>query len=163
MSRSANKAYALSAFDPGERTGVVLVHVGDLFDPRDADPQTFWIVDQDVLSIRDLARRLPQIVRASTIVAYETWRLYKTHALALIGNDMQPSQAVGMIRYEAWRQKKRLSSNGALVKEPSFTTMPAWLVEHMHKSSEQHDQDAIMHAWFVASQKFYDKLRLEEA
>lgn len=163
MSRSPNRQYHLAAFDPGERTGYVMVHVSAEYDPRTAEPGTFWIIDQDVLNIRQLARELPRIVRLANLVAYETWRLYKTHALALIGNDMQPSQAVGMIRYEAWRQKKRISSNGALIKEPSFQTMPGWLVEHMHKSSEQHDQDAIMHAWFVASQKFYNKLRLEEA
>jgi hypothetical protein len=162
VSRSASKDYALVAFDPGERTGFCLVHVNRAFDPRDPTPETFWITDQGVLALRELAARLPQLVRAANLVAYETWRLYKTHALALIGNDMQPSQAVGMIRYEAWRQATPLSSNGANVKVPACQTMPGWLQQHMAGSSEQHDQDAIMHAWFVASQKYYRKLRLEE-
>lgn len=163
MSRSASKQYGLVAFDPGERTGYVAVRVAAEFDPREATPETFWITDQDVLPIRALAGNLPRLVRAADLVAYETWRLYKTHALVLIGNDMQPSQVVGMIRYEAWRQHTKLASNGANVKDPAVQTMPGWLQEHMAKSSEQHDQDAIMHAWFVASQKFYNKLRLEDA
>jgi hypothetical protein len=149
------KPYTLFAADPGERTGVVVVAVAADFNPQAATPDGFAIVDQDVWPVRAVGTNLASWMRPCDVVAYETWRLYKTHALAMIGNDMQPSQVVGMIRYEAWRQNKKLVSNGALVKNPALKTMPGWLKTHMEKSSEQHDQDAIMHAWYVATNRFY--------
>lgn len=155
MAPRKRKPYTLFAADPGERTGVVLVRVGLDFDPKAADPGNFAICDQDVWTVRQVASFLPSWIKAADLVAYETWRLYKTHAMLMIGNDMQPSQVVGMIRYEAWQQGKKIVSNGARVKVPAFATMPDWLREHMKKSSEQHDQDAIMHAWYVACNQYW--------
>lgn len=149
------KPYVLFAADPGESTGVVLVQVASTFDPRDAKPHTFGIVDQDVWSVRQVAAFLKPWIMQADLVAYEEWRLYKTHALHMIGNDMQPSQVVGMIRYVAWECRRKIVSNGARIKVPAVETMPEWLREHMAKSSQQHDQDAIMHAWFVASTRYY--------
>ena len=124
----------------------------------DFDPNTgrgFRIIEQGVLTVREVGRQLRTILEPADIVTYETWRLYETHALAMIGNDMQPSQVVGMIRYEAWAQNKKVVSNGADIKGPAVRTMPQWLLDHMDQSSEQHDQDAIMHAWYVAWRQHY--------
>lgn len=156
------RAYHLAAFDPGERTGFVAVRVAQEFDARTATPSTFWILDQDVLTVRDMPKRLPAIVRLADVVAYETWRLYEKNAQEMIGNDMQPSQVVGMIRYEAWKQKKTLASAGARIKANSVRSMPGWLREHMAKSSEQHDQDAIMHAWATAWKRWQGQELREE-
>lgn len=155
----ASRAYHLFAADPGERTGVVLVRVGARFKPDTATPSTFKIVDQDVWTVRQVGTFLASWLARADLVAYETWRLYKDYAQIMVGNDMQPSQVVGMIRYEAWKQRKKLTSNGAYVKAVSVATMPGWLREHMALSSEQHDQDAIMHAWYVATKRYYNQNR----
>jgi hypothetical protein len=105
--------------------------------------------------VRQVASYLKSWIEQADLVAYEDWRLYRTHALHMIGNDMQPSQVVGMIRYVAWECGRKIVSNGARVKVPAVETMPEWLRAHMAKSSQQHDQDAIMHAWYVASTRYY--------
>lgn len=155
MARAKPKPYTLFAADPGESTGVVLVRVDPDFVPLAAVPETFTILDQDVWSVRQVAQFLPSWIKAANTVAYEEWRLYESYKDVMVGNDMQPSQVVGMIRYEAWQQKKPIVSHGAHVKKVSVSTMPDWLREHMAKSSQQHDQDAIMHAWYVAINRYY--------
>lgn len=159
MAARKPKAYRLFAADPGESTGVVLVRVEPEFVPLQATPETFCIEDQDVWSVRQVASFLPSWIKQADLVAYEEWRLYRDYAMLMVGNDMQPSQVVGMIRYEAWQQKKKIVSNGAAVKKPAERTMPTWLRKHMAKSSQQHDQDAIMHAWFVASKIYYGRAK----
>lgn len=147
------KSKTIVAFDPGERTGFVTVKVAETFDPKTG--KGFEILDQGVLTVRQIFKQLPALIQAADVVTYETWRLYETHAMSMIGNDMQPSQVIGAIRYEALHQNKQIVSHGADIKGVAFRTMPKWLVEHMHGSSEQHDQDAIMHAWYVAWRKHY--------
>jgi len=148
-----SKGRTIAAFDPGERTGYVLVVVDETFDPTTGDG--FTIIEQGVLTVHQIFKQLRAILVPADVVEYETWRLYETHALAMIGNDMQPSQVIGAIRYEAILQKKKIISHGADIKGIAFRTMPVWLREHMHQSSEQHDQDAILHAWYLAWRKHY--------
>jgi hypothetical protein len=33
--------------------------------------------------------------------------------------------------------------------------MPQWLIDHMRKSTEQHDQDAILHLWYYVWREHY--------
>jgi hypothetical protein len=41
-----------------------------------------------------------------------------------------------------------------------MATMPdRGCVKHMDKSTEQHDKDAIMHAWYYAWRRYYAKAR----
>lgn len=148
--------YRLIAFDPGERTGCVTVQVGSSFKPA-ARQRDFQIIHQHVYTVRELAHYLRDLVGDAERVVYETWRLYADYAMSFIGNDMQPSQVVGMIRYETWRQGKRLYAQGASVKRPAAATMPEWLVAHMDLSSEQHDKDAIMHAWYHAITRYHQQ------
>jgi hypothetical protein len=152
--------YRLAAFDPGERTGYVVVRVSGQFkatDPATHTPEHFAIEEQGVLPISGIFTDLKRIVKDVNRVSYETWRLYATHAQEMVGNDMQPSQVVGMIRYEARKQRRKLKSYGAETKKVSTQLMPDWLREHMAKSSEQHDQDAIMHAWYYAFKNSWDR------
>ena len=135
------------AFDPGERTGWAVAR----FDPDDLD--SFEILDQGVWTVVECMDGLGQLLERADVVVYETWRLYETHALAMIGNDMQPSQVVGMIRYEARQQDKTTRSQGANIKSMALSTTPPWVVKHMALSSEKHDQDAILHAWHYAFAK----------
>ena len=144
----------LAAFDPGERTGFVVVKVGTTFDPKDG--RDFAIDEQGVLTVREFAADLSRIVARVQRVAYERWALYPQMAEAMIGNDMQPSQVVGMIRYEAWKQQKKIASLGAREKKIAEATLPEWLREHKAKSSEEHDKDAIDLAW-VECWKYYQR------
>lgn len=143
------------AFDPGERTGYA---VGSL-DVDEFDPKTgagFAVEEQGVLTVREMGRQLRDLVRDCDVVVYETWRLYQDKALALVGNDMQPSQVIGMIRFVAWEQGTKIRNNGADIKAIANKTMPDWLRKHMAKSTEQHDQDAIMHLWYYCWRRHYD-------
>lgn len=150
---ASQKGTRVAAFDPGERTGFVVVLVEASFDPTTTNG--FSIEQQGVLTVRQVGHQLREILEPVDLVTYETWRLYKTHAELMIGNDMQPSQVVGMIRYEAWLQGKKVVSNGADIKGLAVQTMPNTLREYMDLSSEQHDKDAIMHAWYVAWRHHY--------
>lgn len=145
-----SKGYRLVAFDPGERTGYCSVKVSPGFVSLKATPKTFEIVDQNVLDVKQIMRALDTLIDPVDVVEYETWRLYREYKDVMVGNDMQPSQVVGMIRYEATKQGKKIVSNGADIKRIALGTMPTWLKAHMDLSSEQHDKDAIMHAWYVA-------------
>lgn len=147
------KAYNLLAFDPGERTGWVKCQVTPDFDPKTG--AGFAVLDQGVLTVRQVGLMLHALVKDADVVVYETWRLYQTHAQQMIGNDMQPSQVVGMIRYEAWNQNRKIRNNGADIKGVAYKTMPQWLKDHMDLSTEQHDKDAIMHAWYYAWRQHY--------
>jgi hypothetical protein len=147
------KGVRVAAFDPGERTGYVVVLVEASFDAKTGDG--FVVEQQGVLTVRQVGHQLREILEGADVVAYETWRLYETHAMQMIGNDMQPSQIVGMIRYEAWQQNKKVVSNGADIKKMAYQTMPQWLKDHLTLSSEQHDVDAILHAWYVSWRHHY--------
>lgn len=143
------------AFDPGERTG----YAAGAMDVDKFDPKTgagFAVHDQGVLTVREAARELRALIAGRDVVVYETWRLYQDKALALVGNDMQPSQVIGMIRYVAWDEGTKIRNNGADIKAVALKTMPDWLKEHMTKSTEQHDQDAIMHLWYYCWRRHYD-------
>lgn len=128
------------AIDPGERVGWARARVG---------PDSFALIDQGVTPLKDFALKLGTSLGNYDTVIYETWRLYPEAAKFMIGNDMQPSQLVGMIRYISWLHPKvKLVSQGASIKTTALKSMPEYLSEHLTLSSEQHDQDAIMHAWF---------------
>ena len=143
----------LAAFDPGQRTGYVVVKVGTHFDPTDG--HDFAIDEQGVLTVRTAARQLPRIIARVQRVVYETWRLRKDKALELAGDDMQPSQVVGMIRYVAWDQKKKITALQPRAKQAA-ASMPQWLKDHKALSSEEHDKDAIDLAW-VETLKYYQR------
>ena len=150
----AAKSYKVLAFDTGERTGWALARVMPYYKPT--TKRFFVLLDQGVWAVDQVMGKLPDLIAQTDVVVYEAWRLYETHAMAMIGNDMQPSQVVGMVRYEGHRQGKKVRSQGALLKTPATATMRPDLREHMAKSSEQHDQDAIMHAWFYAFNRYYE-------
>lgn len=140
----------IASFDPGERTGFAVVDVTQGFKFPRTRKGTFKPVEQGVLTVREMAKELPGLIRDADVVVYESWRLFPASAQALIGSQMTPSQVVGFIRYEAWQQGKRTRSQAPAIKTRSVELMPKWLVEHMELSSEQHDQDAIMHAHWCA-------------
>ena len=141
------KPTTIVAFDPGERTGWCLARF------REDDLASFEVLDQGVWTVVEVMDGRPALLVRADVVVDETWRLYESHALSMVGNDMQPSQVVGMIRMAAREAGRPTTSKGANLKSMALSTAPAWLHEHMAKSSEKHDQDAILHAWHYAFAK----------
>lgn len=127
------------AIDPGERVGWATADMTSI---------DVGITGQGVTPLKDFALKFGEVIGDYDVVVYEAWRLYPAAAKSMIGNDMQPSQLVGMIRYEGWRHPKtKMVVQGANIKRTAEKTMPPWLKERMSQSSEQHDQDALMHLW----------------
>lgn len=85
------------------------------------------------------------------VIGYEVFRLYATHAKALIGSDMQTSQCIGAVRLIAWLSGTKLVSQGANVKKSAEASAPPWLTKHLSKlpkrHDEAHDYDALLHLW----------------
>lgn len=144
------------AIDPGERVGwarAVLHPDGVL---RWTDPDTEGTcpgvrdVVQGVTPLKDFALKLGEVFGEYDTVVYETWRLYPHMAKKLIGNDMQPSQMVGIIRYCAWLNPKvKLVSQGADTKNLADNAYGAWLAPRFELSTEEHDKDALRHlVWY---------------
>lgn len=136
------KSQLTLAIDPGERVGWAKGIVG----PTAGD---FTVVERGVHPLRDFALKLGDVIGNYDTVVYESWRLYPGIAKTMIGNDMQPSQLVGMIRYLGWTHPTvKMVVQGASIKNTALKTMPSDLKESLALSTEQHDQDAIMHLWY---------------
>lgn len=127
------------AIDPGERVGWA---TGSL------DHAEFKVVEQGVHGLRDFAIALGKNINKYDTLVYEAWRLYPNAGKAMIGNDMQPSQLVGIIRYLGWiNPTVRVVTQGATIKKTALKTMPEDVTARFKRSTEQHDKDAVMHLW----------------
>lgn len=136
------------ALDPGERTGWAVGR---------ASEEGLTVLDQGVEAVREIGDLVEGAIEEHgvDVVVYETWRLYPHMAKKLIGNDMQPSQVVGIIRYVCWQHPEvRLVTQGATIKKTAMKTMPDEIKMRFGLSTEQHDQDALMHLWFYYWSKY---------
>lgn len=128
------------AIDPGERVG----WAHGIFSDDGVE-----VTGRGVTPLRDFAIKLGEVAGNYDEIVYESWRLYPGMAKSMIGNDMQPSQLVGIIRYLGWiNPEVNMVVQGASIKDTALKTMPEDLTESLKQSSEQHDQDAIMHLWY---------------
>lgn len=150
-------AERILAIDPGERVGWAHgVAVADGEDvPLDSgitlvdQRPSLVITGQGVNPLKDFALKLDEVIANYDTVIYETFRLYPEMGKKMVGNDMQPAQLVGIIRFLAWKHPKvKLVSQGAAIKNTALKTMPDEISARFKKSSEQHDKDALMHLWF---------------
>lgn len=89
-------------------------------------------------------------------IVYETWRLKPNKAKSLIGSEMLSSQLVGMIRLTAWRSGAKLYGYGPDRKHVALGSMPDDLKARFKDSSEQHDQDALMHLWLYFFDEWFE-------
>lgn len=142
------------AIDPGERVGWAAGTVDD--GVTDITQGVHALMDFAVALDRKLdnsAKKLDDSgggVDNYDVIVYETWRLYPAMARKMVGNDMQPAQLVGIIRFLARKHGVRLVSQGANIKEIAMKSMPEYIKQRMVACSEQHDKDALMHLWYYA-------------
>jgi hypothetical protein len=134
------------AIDPGERVGWARASMDAGLMPGHGGAELV----QGVTPLKDFALKLGEVFGDYDTVIYETWRLYPHKAKALIGNDMQPSQLVGIIRYLGWiNPQVKLVSQGADTKTLADKAYGSWLAPRFALSTEEHDKDALRHlVWY---------------
>lgn len=121
--------------DPGDRTGYAraVIEDGEITE-----------VGQGVSPLKDFALALGKRFDTYDTVAYETWRLRPDMAKKMVGNDFQPVQLVGVIRFLAWQHPKvKLVSLAPNVKSTGRKVMPDVLRSRLEHSTEEHDKDAL--------------------
>lgn len=131
------------ALDPGQRCGIAYgtVSEGKLEVDRayvlPLKEAAIWLAQMQLTSGREGGEPL-----FSTIV-FETWRLHPAKAKALIGDDMQPSQLIGMIRLIGWISQATLYAVGPDRKFVASTALAEFLDPLKAQSNEEHDKDAL--------------------
>ena len=123
------------AIDPGERVGFATGIIAD---------GELEVTGQGVAPLQDFAIKLGKAIANYDTVVYETWRLRPDMARKMVGNDFQPVQLIGVIRYLGWLHPTvRLKSLGPNTKVTGHKVMPPVLRERLAHSTEEHDQDAL--------------------
>lgn len=122
--------------DPGDRVGWARCEISEKL----IVPET---VVHGVTPLKDFAMALGKSANTYDVFAYETWRLRPDKAKAMVGNDFQPVQLIGIVRFLAWTHGTRLVSIGPNMKKTGRKVMPDFLRERLSFSSEEHDKDAL--------------------
>lgn len=154
------------AIDPGERVGwatgvirpVTYLDEADIKidDPlkqvKTRDGYELRVEQHGISHLREFAVKLAEVINNYDIVIYETWRLRPDMAKKLVGNDMQTSQLIGMIRLSVWlSESTTLVSQGPSIKKTAERTTPPWLQAKLDKlpkaHDDAHDGDALLHLW----------------
>lgn len=121
--------------DPGDRTGWARAVIED---------GVIAEVGQGVTPLRDFALTLGKRIEGYDTVAYETWRLHPDMAKKMVGNDFQPVQLIGIVRYLTWVHPHiRLKSLEPGCKKTGRKVMPEVLSKRLRHSTEEHDKDAL--------------------
>lgn len=131
------------AIDPGERVGWA---TGSLADGA------LDIGDHGITKLWPFAKKLGEVFTDYDVVIYETWRLRATMAKKFIGNDFQPVQLIGVVRYLAMLNPQvKLVSQGPAIKSTAEKTVPDDLrkrLDALPKAHDEcHDYDALLHLW----------------
>lgn len=132
--------------DPGNRVGWVRADIVD------GEIKQATLV-QGVTPLKDMALTLGKRIDQYDTVVYETWRLAPGWEKKFIGNDFQPAQFIGMVRYLCWiTPTVRLVPLQPKDKQQGRKVMPTWMKKRLALSTEEHDKDALdmlSHYWFV--------------
>lgn len=121
--------------DPGERVGWAKAVITD---------GEITEVTQGVHHLKDFALALGKGAENYGHIIYETWRLRPDMAKKMVGNDFQPVQLIGIIRYCSWLHPSiQLHSLGPSTKTTGRKVMPQILSERLSHSTEEHDRDAL--------------------
>lgn len=136
------------AIDPGEKVGWAHgVLEGDELE----------LTGHGINGLRDFATALSKRFGDYDVVIYETFRLHPAYAKALVGNDMQTSQLIGIIRYLGWmRPHVKVVAQGPNKQSTGEKTAPPCIrevLDNLPKSHDDaHDGSALKHlAYYLHS------------
>lgn len=150
--------------DPGEKVGWATAEVDedhvipyDLAGHASGDTipmvPKLTIVNHGISSLKPFAIKLSNHMDDYDVVIYETWRLSARAGKLLIGNDMQTSQLIGMIRMVGWQCLGRttLYPQAPAVMTTARKTLPPGLQETIDNEPKAHDDahnvSALLHLW----------------
>lgn len=160
------------AIDPGERVGwargevvdgvrmmrgtnACSPHIGELETIPTEPCKLLRVEDHGITKLWPFAVKLGKVFADYDVVIYETWRLRATMAKKFIGNDFQPVQLIGVIRYlHHIHPHVKLVSQGPAIKSTAEKTVPPDLrarLDALPKAHDEcHDYDALLHLhhWF---------------
>lgn len=143
------------AIDPGERVG----WAGGIIDPdgrSDRHPEIrsgLVIKTHGITKLKSFALKLGESFANYDTVIYESWRLYPGAVKTMIGNDMQTSQLIGIIRYLSWLHPNvKLHSQSASIKNTAIKIVPDTVKDILENApgthDDAHDMDALLHLSF---------------
>lgn len=134
------------ALDPGEKVGWARAEI--------APDLTFTELQHGITGLKDMALACEKRISTYDLVVMEDWRLNAKTAKSLIGNDMQSSQFIGMIRLLGWTTNTKVKMQGPGVMNTARKTAPDWLQEIIAKEPKAHDDahnvSALLHLWHWA-------------
>lgn len=123
--------------DPGERVGWVRADIVD------GEIKQATLV-QGVTPLKDMALTLGKRIDQYNTIAVESWRLYPGWEKKFTGNDFQPVQFIGMVRYLVWTNPPvRIKFIHPDKKGTGRKVMPDWMKARITESTEEHDKDAL--------------------
>jgi hypothetical protein len=152
-------ATRILAIDPGEKVGWATALSWPATDDSDARLE---ILDYGIAGLKDFALALGRKYENYEQVIYETWRLRAPAHKHLIGNDMQTSQLIGMIRYLGWLHPEvKLTGQAPSIKATALKTMPEYVRQIVDGAPTKHDEahyaDAVLHAWHAHWRKYVEQ------
>lgn len=156
------------AIDPGERVGWAHGRiVGD----------QLVVIDHGIEPLKQFALFMarprhddgvwpePWALQYYDTVVYERWRLNAAVAQALIGNDMQTSQLIGMIRLLGWLHNVKLVSQDPkdqVIGERCAPHSVTAILDTLPKAhDESHDGSALKHLAYYWYRNYFDPTTTE--
>ena len=144
-------ATRILAIDPGEKVGWATALSWPATDS--ADPR-LEVLEYGIHGLKDFAIALGKGIERYEQVIYETWRLRPAAAKHLLGNDMQTSQLIGMIRFLGWQHPEiKLTGQSPSIKATALKTLPDDVRQIVEGAPARHDEahyaDALLHAWYA--------------
>lgn len=138
------------ALDPGEKVG---------WARADIEPDlTFSSLEHGITPLQDMALAVYDRADNYDLIVMESWRLYPDQAKKMIGNDMQSSQFIGMVRLVCWINGIKLKMQGPGVQNSARKTAPKWLHDILDNEPKRHDDahnvSALLHLWHWAWDKY---------
>lgn len=141
------------AIDPGVTTGWA---VGTITDPEGDGRLELHVERAGYDPWRSFVMMLDDAMQDPTrrfdVVVYETWRLYKSHAMTQVGSDMPSSQCVGCI-WMAVERARRAGHKVELLDQPAaykkiIDARMGGAETYLPASDVDHDRDAVRHLWY---------------
>lgn len=137
--------------DPGERVGWCHAEI-IVPDPRSTTQfaPCLRVTGHGISTLKDFGLKVTEVYDNYDVVIYETWRLRADIARKMVGNDMQSSQLIGMVRLSSWQNPhvKLVAQGPAVMKTGDKVATPAVraILDRLPKAhDESHDRSALLH------------------